>query len=171
MQAFLLLVLFFQFPAVSTSKPVFQLDSDIRKNYLALLNQAADFHKVIEKKHDNQAIKKEIQEAQKIIVALYSQLLSVDQFHHKIHSHKLLNSIEEQLTAINNPSLNKQAEKQNIKKLFNSFFELAQVYDLKKDMKNKIFYCPKDKSLWFQESSKPKNPINPNYKNCGQRLL
>ena len=171
MKLFVFLLFLFYFPAGAANKPVFPLDTDLKESYITLLEKAADFHTIIETNQDEKILKKEIQETQEIIAKLYKQLSSVEKLHHKIHSHKLLKSIEEQLILMDNSSLNKKAEIRNRKKFFNSFFELAQVYDLKKDMKNKIFYCSKDKSLWFQESGKAKNPINPHHKHCGRQLL
>lgn len=171
MRLFLLLLFSFYSLNEAIGKPASLLDSNLKKTYMALLEQAADFHKIIETNQNKKALKEEIQETQEIIAKIYKQLSSVEQLHHKIHSHKLLRSLEEQLSLMNNDSLNEKAEIRNRKKLFNSFFELAQVYDLKKDMKNKIFYCPKDKSLWFQASGKAKNPINPQHKRCGRQLL
>ena len=80
--------------------------------------------------------------------------------------------MEEQLALINQGNNLKESQKRRVvKKLFNSFFELAQVYDLTKDMKAKIFYCPLDKSLWFQTDKIAQNPINSNYKNCATQIL
>ena len=146
-----------------------KLDPQLRANYVILLEQADDFHKAIAQQ-DETAIVSEIKETQEIIAKLYSQILSITQFQHKIHSHKLLNSIEVSLSSLNN-SLDENKKKQNLKKLFNSFFELAQVYDLTKDISSKILYCPRDKSLWFQKQGKAQNPINPSYKNCGRAIL
>lgn len=168
-----LICLLFLFPlsVFSIKKQALELAPGLKENYLALLKQATDFHEVIID-GDKNAIQREIKETQEIIAKLYRQLSSIPKFHHRIHSHKLLKSIEEQLAVMDvTNSLNKENETKDIKRLFNSFFELAQVYDLKKDMKNKIFYCSKDKSLWFQENGKAKNPVNPNYKNCGRLIL
>ena len=172
MKSLILFLAVFYFPAFSaTNKQTFKLNPNLKGNYLALLEQAADFHNVIAK-GDTKAIQTEIKETQEIIAKLYRQILSVPQFHHRIHSHKLLKSIEEQLAIIHSNSFaNQNGKKKNVKKLFNSFFELAQVYDLTKDMKDKIFYCSRDKSLWFQTSGKAKNPISLSYKNCGRPVL
>lgn len=171
MKPLLLLLFLSPFSLGASIKPVSPLDTNLKESYITLLEKAKDFHKIIETKQGEQALQKEIQETQEIIAKLYTQLASVDRLHHRIHSHKLLKSIEEQLLLMSNPSLGKSAEIRNRKRFFNAFFELAEVYDLKKDIKDKLFYCPKDKSLWFQESGKAKNPINPNHKHCGRRLL
>ena len=172
MKNLILLLTVFFFPAFSAiSKQTFKLSPNLRGDYLALLDQAADFHNVIAK-GDTKAIQTEIKETQEIIAKLYRQILSVPQFHHRIHSHKLLKSIEVQLAVMHSNNFTGQSgEKKNIKKLFNSFFELVQVYDLAKDMKDKVFYCSRDKSLWFQTSGKAKNPISLNHRNCGRPVL
>ena len=167
MSRFILFLSFF-YVSLAWAKPALKLDSQLKKHYLVLLEQAVDFHKAVSQ-GSAQAIQTEIKETQEIIAKLNRQIPSVSQFHHRIHSHKLLKSIEEQLTALRRQE--PLEEKRNVKKLFNSFFELAQVYDLKKDIKAKIFYCSKDKSLWFQKGGKANNPISPHYKNCGRIIL
>ena len=148
-----------------------KLDPQLKSSYLDLLKQASAFHEVIGQK-DEKKIQAEIRETQELIAKLYRQSSFLPELHFRIHSHKLLQSIEEQLNIINDRSpLKKSQEKKAIKKLFNSFFELAQVYDLTKDIKTKVFYCKKDKSLWFQTNGKAQNPINPSYKNCATQIL
>lgn len=167
----LCLSIFFFPPVFAKLKPGFQLDSQLKGKYLTLLNQAADFHKAMEE-GDKKAVQMKIKETQEIIARLYSQILSISHFHHRIHSHKLLKSMEEQLSIIHsNNSENEKREKKSVKKLFNSFFELAQVYGLSKDIEDKIFYCSRDRSLWFQKNGKAKNPISPLYKACGRQIL
>lgn len=41
---------------------------------------------------------------------------------------------------------------------FKQVVGLAQTYQLDK---YKIFFCPKDRSVWLQRGSKPQNPVNP----------
>ena len=152
-------------------KTKLKLDSQLKSSYLKLLNQASDFHTAI-RLGDKQHIQTEVRETQEIIAELYRKTSSLSEFHFRIHSHKLLKSIEEQLSMItHNNSLEEKREKKVVQKLFNSFLELAQVYDLTKDMKAKVFYCRKDKSLWFQTNKKGENPINPSYKNCATQVL
>lgn len=152
-------------------KSKLKLEPQLKSAYLKLLNQAGDFHKAISL-GDKKQIQREVKETQEIIAELYSKSASLQEFHFRIHSHKLLKTIEEQLSTITQgPLLKGQQEKKRIKHLFNSFFELAQVYDLTKDMNAKMFYCGKDKSLWFQTAKKPQNPINPDYKNCAAQIL
>lgn len=172
MKALLFLCLFIGFPFLSTAgKLNFQLSPKLKGSYLMLVDKAGDFHKVIAE-GDQKEIQREIRETQEIIAQIYRQISLVPEFHYRIHSHKLLKSIEEQLLAIHSGNVPDQAESRKyVKRLFNSFFELAQVYQLTNDMKDQVFYCPMDKSLWFQEKGKASNPINSNYKTCGRRIL
>ena len=166
-----ILLLLFPFSVFSINKQALELAPGLKKSYLALLDQATDFHEVIIN-GDKNAIQREIEETQEIIAKLYRQISFVPQFQHRIHSHKLLKSIEEQLAVMNVPhSLNQEKKRKNIKSCLILFLNWLQVYDLKKDMKDKMFYCSKDKSLWFQESGKAKNPVNPDYQNCGRLIL
>ena len=166
------LFFFISFPALTMADKTKQkLNPQLKSSYLKLLDQASDFHKAI-RLGNKKDIQKEIKDTQEIIAELYRKNSSLSEFHFRIHSHKLLKSIEEQLSMItHNNSLKENQEKKVVKKLFNSFFELAQVYDLTKEMKAKVFYCGKDKSLWFQSDKKAQNPINPGYKNCATQVL
>ena len=166
---FLLAASAFSFGSIR-QKP-FHLDPPLRQDFLSLLGKAKDFHSAFER-GDRQALRKEAEQTRKIIQDLHIRILSVPHFQQRIHSHRLLRSLEEQLAVI--PLQKKDAsrgQRRRVKKFFNSFFELAYVYDLKKEVKDQIFYCPKDKSAWFQSGGKPKNPVSPGYKNCGRRLL
>ena len=157
--------------SIMANKNKTKLNPQLKSAYLKLLNQASDFHKAISL-GDKKNIQTEIKETQEIIAELYRKSSFLPEFHFRIHSHKLLKSIEEQLSMITHSHMLKDSnEKKAVKKLFNSFFELAQVYDLTKDMKARVFYCGKDKSLWFQTDKKAHNPINPSYKNCATQVL
>lgn len=51
---------------------------------------------------------------------------------------------------------------------FGQLVLLAQVYQLEP---YKMFFCPKDKSVWLQRKSKPQNPVNPEtYGDCGKQV-
>ena len=170
MKCFLIFILTLPFLTTAIENKQ-KLDPQLKSSYLKLLEQAGDFHKVINQKN-KKSLQREITETQEIIATLYRQNSSLSEFHFRIHSHKILNSIEEQLSLINDEtSLKENQKKRIIKKLFNSFFELAKVYDLTQDMKAKMFYCHLDKSLWFQTDKTAQNPINPDYKNCATQVL
>jgi len=144
------------------------LHPEIKSSYLNLLEQAPKFHQAL-KLQDKKALEREIKKTQEIIARLYQKNSSHLTFHHRIHSFKLLSKLEEQLNSLENQNT---PNKKNVRKLFHSFFELANVYNLNKEMKGSLFYCSKDKSHWIQQSnSKVYNPINSNDSSCGQNLL
>lgn len=50
--------------------------------------------------------------------------------------------------------------------VFSQLVIVAQLYQLDT---YKIFFCPKDKSVWLQKGSQPQNPVNPEtFGNCGK---
>ncbi len=163
-----LLCLFISYSAFSSiPKRHFQLKAKLKQDFVALVSKAKDFHKVLQEGGDKKSLQKESLATEKIIKGLYTQVLTIPHLHQRLYSYKLLQSIEENLAVLKSQGVN---NKRVIKKFFNSFFELTQVYNLKKDIAGKVFYCFQDKSTWFQSGNKPKNPINPHYKNCGQRI-
>ena len=85
----------------------------------------------------------------------------------KNHAIRLLGIIDEKLEGLKIQG--KDNGKRSIKKLFGTIAELAQAYHIKTTSSG-IFYCSRDKSLWVQSGSKPKNPISPGLKNCGRRV-
>ena len=163
----LLLILFFFIIGSATARTKIKLDPPIKSSYLKLLEQASKFHSAF-KKADKQTLHAEIKATQEIIAQFYQKNIAGLEFHHRIHSYKLLSRLEEQLESLETQS---EPDKKNIKKLFSSFFELAKVYDLSETMKGSLFYCAKDKSLWIQSDSKVYNPINSNHISCGRTVL
>ena len=151
----------------SIPKKHFQLKPQLKQDFISLISKAKDFHKVIEEGGDKKSFEKESVETERMIKGLYTQVLSIPHLHQRLHSYKLLQAIEENLAVLKSQGVD---NKRVIKKFFTSFFELTEVYNLKKDIDGKVFYCNRDKSTWFQSDNKPNNPISPTYKNCGQRL-
>ena len=79
---------------------------------------------------------------------------------------KMLDSARAQLqaTRMNQGDLKIEA----LKESFNQLVQIAQVFKLDS---YRIFFCPKDQSVWIQESLKAKNPVNPDkYADCGNRV-
>ena len=176
LRGLLALGLFYSAQSLASKVP---LNPQTKASYLQLLDQAVVFHQALDE-GDQQNIQKEIKKTQDLVTQVYQNSLSLPAFHHRIHSYKLLSNIEEQLTGLSSsysPSQNPNEkpsptpDKTKVKKLFLSFFELAQVYDLNKEMKGRMFYCPKDRSLWIQSSKKASNPINSQYQSCGKIIL
>ena len=164
--SFIFLLVFLNWNMATARKKI-QLEPQIKSSYVKLLDQASEFHSAL-KKGDKKNLQNEIKEIQDLIAELYQKNFSILKFHHRIHSYKLLSSLEEQLASIESQN---KPKKENIKKLFRSFFELAKVYDLSKEMKGSLFYCEKDKSLWIQSESKVHNPINSHHISCGRTVL
>ncbi|MCB0356461.1 MAG: hypothetical protein KDD40_05610, partial [Bdellovibrionales bacterium] len=80
------------------------------------------------------------------------------------HLVKVLNAAKDKLELSQNFSGQKRLD--SLKEAFKDLVQIAQVYKL--DHYN-IFFCSKDKSLWLQKSSAPKNPINPEkFGKCGR---
>ncbi len=49
---------------------------------------------------------------------------------------------------------------------FKQLVQIAQVFQLDP---YKIYFCPKDKSVWLQRAARPQNPVNPEtYGDCGK---
>ncbi|MBC6415012.1 MAG: hypothetical protein GDA46_01280 [Bdellovibrionales bacterium] len=146
------------------SKAENELDPKIRASYLKLLKKASHFHQALKNKNP-ESIQSQIKETQKIIVQIHQHSPQL-KFQQRIHSYKLLSNLEEQLTSLKSQ---KEPQKKTVKKLFASFFELANVYSLNKYLKGNFFYCNQDRSLWLQRDSKVHNPINSNVR-CGQAI-
>ena len=143
---------------------------DLEQKLSHLVQKASDFHDAFQKKQP-QAIQNEIKQTQIIIKDLYGQLYKIPQIQQRIHTHKVLSSLRSQLEIMKFADTTYKSQKsKHIKKLFSSFFEITHVYDLKNKTKNRVFYCRKDKSIWFQSKKDPKNPVNPNLKNCGRQI-
>ena len=146
-----------------------QLSFSVKEGLVSLLDKAPDLHRAFQKQDWN-LIRSEIQATQKIIKTLYGQILNMTHLQQRSHAFRLLKAIEEQLAIIHFQDVSyKQDEKRYKKQLFNSFVELARVYGLRNKEKQ-AFYCHLDQSAWIQSGSKPLNPVNPHYKNCGRRI-
>ena len=166
------LFIFLSFFLISESfaniqRPRFELRPTLKGEFVSLASKAKDFHKIIQEGGNKESLEKESLATNQIISKLYAQVSSIPHLHQRLHSYKLLQSIEENLEVLKSQGIN---NKKVIKTFFTSFFEMVEVYNLKKDIVGKIFYCSKDKSTWFQVGNKPRNPINPDLKNCGKRL-
>lgn len=154
------------------SIPPLKLQPQLKQDFVKLISKAYDFHTALETESQKQAIQKQVAETGKLISQLYPKISSIPHPQQRLHSYKLLNSLEDRLTAMSSHPLNNNSRNKQkiVKKVFSSFFELAEVYNLKKELKGNIYYCSKDKNTWFQKSGKAKNPINSNFKNCGTKI-
>ncbi len=80
------------------------------------------------------------------------------------HLVKILLAAKDKLEMSQNFSGNKKREP--LREAFKDLVQIAQVFKLKH---YNVFFCSKDKALWLQASSRPKNPINPKrFAKCGR---
>ena len=167
-----MLILFFLMGFSSLCFPLArapELSFDLKEGLTSLMNKAPDLHSAFQKQ-DRDLIRLEIQATQKIIKTLYGRILNMTHLQQRGHVFRLLKAIQEQLEIIHSQDMSyKKDEKRHKKRLFNSFVELVRVYGLKSREKQ-AFYCHLDQSAWIQSGSKPLNPVNPHYKNCGRRI-
>lgn len=114
------------------------------------------------------------QDDQKIEASLSAVISSIDKASRhtdmaqdeKILLEKMLDSAKNQLEMTR---MNQGDDRQDaLKEAFNQLVQLAQVFKLDS---YKIFFCPKDRSVWLQKSWKAQNPVNPDkYADCGKRV-
>lgn len=141
----------------------------IKEELVPLIDKAPDLHDAFQKKDQN-LIRLEINATQRIIKTLYGRILNMTHLQQRGHAFRLLKALEEQLESIRFQDMSYELDEKKYKKrLFNSFVELARVYGLR-NTERQAFYCHLDQSAWIQSGSKPLNPVNPHYKNCGRRI-
>lgn len=158
------LLLFLSLPSFS------KIDEDLKKSYIELINSSSDLHQaVIEEKPEE--FQEKIKDLQGLTARVIRKLSASSAIHHQIHAHKVLQAIEEQVVILQTGDQKESLSKRkNMKKLFHSFSELALAYDLKKEVKPKMFFCSRDKSMWFQKEGPTKNPVTQSLRNCGRRI-
>lgn len=105
---------------------------------------------------------------QDLVQALSQALRTADpDRQNKQHLDRILSEAQkslEQFTATRGES-----KKQSLQNAFKQLVLIGQTYKTGEDFK--FFFCNRDRSVWLQKGSKPKNPINPdNFLNCGTRV-
>lgn len=82
----------------------------------------------------------------------------------KPHLQKMLEATQDEMNEVKNSSGDNR--KKSLKSAMEQLVLIAQTYKLER---YKIFFCPKDRSVWLQKSRKAKNPIHPKlYSRCGK---
>jgi len=82
----------------------------------------------------------------------------------RTHLLKILLAAREHLVMTQNQNGEKRSK--SLKGAFGQLVQIVKVFDLDK---YRVFFCPKDNSVWLQKSWKAKNPIHPiKFKSCGQ---
>lgn len=148
------------------SGPWIFIRPEIQSELKSLMDETAKLHK--ELLHGNRlSLEMQINALQERIRRIYGRLPLVKRPQTKDHTFRLLSIIDEKLESLKVQG--KDIGKDSVKKLFGTVAELARTYDVK-TASNNIFYCSRDKSLWLQSGSRPKNPVNPHLKNCGRKV-
>lgn len=164
---FLLIIAAFLFnhPDAYARKPVVKIkvQVELRAELNSVLRATADLQEASFKRNDNLTT-----------MATKNLLKRLSQAEGKAHLAKeqrthLVKILEAASTSLQK---SRKASGSNRQTLFQHAFSqlvlIAQVYQLEPF---KIFFCPKDKSVWLQRSSKPQNPVNPEtYGTCGKQV-
>jgi hypothetical protein len=112
------------------------------------------------------------QNEQKIEQSVEQVLVSIEQANRKTslaegqrpHLQKMLDSTRNQMNSLRNSSGPDRTE--SLKGAMEQLVLIARTYDLDR---YKIFFCPKDRSVWLQKAVKAQNPIHPKlYASCGK---
>jgi len=83
---------------------------------------------------------------------------------HRTHLYKMLSyaRINLEMTQMQKG----KSRKKSFKKAFKQLVYVAKTYNLDR---YRIYFCPKDRSIWLQKPRKPWNPFNPKkYRSCGK---
>ena len=145
-------------------KQIIQVDETVSSLINDILKLVAEFHKIRVSKKNEQSLKAVEGLASELgrVVKLTKKNRSVQ----SLHITKVITSARDSLKVYKESPLSKNG-KDSLKNFFKDIVQIRQILQIKK---YKVFFCPKDKALWLQSSSKAKNPINLNYKNCGKRI-
>ena len=164
--------LFFSSPSFSTISQDSEGRRTVKGAFSVLLDKATDLHSAFQQK-DLSLITREIDTTQKIIRDLYGKVLKMPHSQQRGHAFRLLKAIEDHLEGVRFQSMSlshpPEGAGKHKKQLFRNFVELSRVYELS-GAEKQAFYCHLDQSAWIQSGSRPLNPINPRYKNCGRRI-
>ncbi len=150
-------------PSAHARRPVkkIKVQGELRAELNAVLKAAVGLQEASFKRHD--------QRTGKAVRALVKSLDAANKKAHlakeqRTHLVKILSSAKNYLEKSRRST---GADRQTYyQKTFHQLVLIAQVYQLEP---YKIFFCPKDRSVWLQKGSQPQNPINPEtYGNCGK---
>lgn len=138
-----------------------KLDSVLKKELNNVLKATDELHEACFNQ-DEPLISAKLRLTIKAIESANKKIVYAD--NQKIHIDKLLKSTKSDLEMF---QMSKGRERQDsLKSAFHQIVTLVKTYKLDS---YKIFFCPKDKSVWIQKGWKAKNPINPEkYGSCGR---
>jgi hypothetical protein len=142
-------------PSSEARRPInkIKVQGELKTELNSVLKATVDLQESIFKDSDgkiSQNIKKLVQ---KIDSASKKTHLAKEQ---KTHMLKMLTAAK---TALEKSRRTTGADRHTFLQVtFKQLVGLAQTYQLDK---YKIFFCPKDRSVWLQRGNKPQNPVNP----------
>jgi hypothetical protein len=149
--------------AASARRPVtkMKLQGEIKNELNAVLKATVELQEASFRRNDKDIAKSLKRLLGRIESANRKTPLAKEQ---RTHLQKLLGAAQ---TALEKGRRTTGADRQTfMQKAFKQMVTIAQAYQLEP---YKMFFCPKDKSVWLQRSSKPQNPINPEtHGNCGK---
>lgn len=163
---FVALLIFVTLPQAEARRSAQKMNapSALKSELNLLLRSSVDLQVASYKRKDT-AVKKAVKNLlQRIDSTSQKVYLAKDQ---SPHITKILDTSRSAL--VRSQKVSGSARQTHLQKVFRQFVLLAQMYQLDPF---KIFFCPKDRSVWLQESSKPQNPVNPDtYGDCGKMVL
>lgn len=155
------------FLAISVSTPSWaygrkiKLNSVLKKELNQVLKATDELHEACYDQ-DEPLISAKLRQVIKAIDGANKKIVYADT--QKIHLDKLLKSAKSDLEKSQMSS--GKERKDSLKSAFHQIVTIVKTYKLES---YKIFFCPKDRSVWIQKSWKAKNPINPKkYGSCGR---
>jgi hypothetical protein len=140
-----------------------KLHGELKSELNAVLKATVELQEASFKRNDKQVSQNLKRLITRIDLATKKANLAKDQ---RTHIQKLLGTAK---LALEKSRKAAGADRQTfLQKAFKQMVTLSQAYQLES---YKMFFCPKDKSIWLQRGSKPQNPINPGtHGNCGKQV-
>lgn len=156
----LLLILVVATPVWAYGRKI-QLNTVLKKELNQVLKATDELHEACFDQ-DEPLISAKLRSVIKAIDAANDKIMLADT--QKIHLDKLLKSAKSDLEKSQMSSGKERRD--SLKSAFHQIVTMVKTYKLDP---YKIFFCPKDRSVWIQKSWKAKNPINPKkYGSCGR---
>lgn len=145
-------------------KPKIELENPLKQEIEVLLNEAIFLHKGLVDENSKQTIKamrRILKQKKRVDVQLRKSKGN------RLHLEKIVNAI--QLNIEN--ALNEEPKNRDdyYRAAFEQFVQIVKVF---KVTEYPLFYCAKNKTVWFQEDKKkPKTPVSHKvYTTCGQLI-
>lgn len=144
------------------TKERMKVEESVSERIEEVLALTAEFHKIRVGKDTSKTITLANEIAAKLssVASLTQKNSSVQ----SLHITKIVQSARSSIEIFKEDPMAKNASSE-LKDFFKDIVQITQVFDVKK---YKIFFCPQDKALWLQTTTKAQNPVNLSLKNCGK---